>query len=412
VSLETGSYIEDLVETNPVGATDFVGQGDDHIRLVKKCIKGSFPSLGQNAVSLTALQINDAALKSVSQTISGAWTFSGTLTANLFSGSGASLTSLNASNISSGTLADGRLSSNVALKNAANAFTAAQSVTVGAGAALDLNASGAVSVNFDDTVNSVQAFVGTTGISTAGWGSLSNHGASFYTNSTVRGTISSAGNWTINAPGSGTALTVAGAANERIVSITGAGQNFLGTYNTQMTIGDASSRGVVFGTDTSAQVGFVGANSAGSQSFLAFLTYSGGAWEQPGYFGRGLVLGSPTGNDKGVGTLNAAGAIYQNNVAVQSLPLVNSTSTTLAKGQIHHISGTATIPTLAAGEWVCVVNTSGSGITINKVTSSTAYWTTAGSSISNSVTLGPRGRLVVSGDGSSYFFTGDITGTA
>jgi len=39
----------------------------------------------------------------------------GTATATLFSGSGASLTSLNASNISSGTLADGRLSANVSL---------------------------------------------------------------------------------------------------------------------------------------------------------------------------------------------------------------------------------------------------------------------------------------------------------
>lgn len=42
--------------------------------------------------------------------------------------SGANLTSLNASNISSGTLADGRLSSNVPLKNAANIFTAEQSI--------------------------------------------------------------------------------------------------------------------------------------------------------------------------------------------------------------------------------------------------------------------------------------------
>jgi hypothetical protein len=44
----------------------------------------------------------------------------GTVTATTFSGSGASLTSLNATNISTGTLADARLSSNVALKNGTN----------------------------------------------------------------------------------------------------------------------------------------------------------------------------------------------------------------------------------------------------------------------------------------------------
>lgn len=52
----------------------------------------------------------------------------GTVTATLFSGSGSSLTNLNASNISSGTLDDVRLSSSVALKNTANTFTANQTV--------------------------------------------------------------------------------------------------------------------------------------------------------------------------------------------------------------------------------------------------------------------------------------------
>ena len=47
----------------------------------------------------------------------------------LADGSGAALTALNADNISSGTLADAQLSANVPLLNAANAFTANQSVT-------------------------------------------------------------------------------------------------------------------------------------------------------------------------------------------------------------------------------------------------------------------------------------------
>jgi hypothetical protein len=49
----------------------------------------------------------------------------GTVTATTFSGSGSSLTSLNATNLSTGTVADARLSSNVALKSGSSTFTGA-----------------------------------------------------------------------------------------------------------------------------------------------------------------------------------------------------------------------------------------------------------------------------------------------
>ena len=42
--LETGNEIQDLVPTNPV-STDNVAQGDDHLRLIKTCIQGSFPNM-------------------------------------------------------------------------------------------------------------------------------------------------------------------------------------------------------------------------------------------------------------------------------------------------------------------------------------------------------------------------------
>lgn len=44
MALETGSYISDLVATNPVG-TDNRLQGDDHIRLLKATLQATFPSL-------------------------------------------------------------------------------------------------------------------------------------------------------------------------------------------------------------------------------------------------------------------------------------------------------------------------------------------------------------------------------
>ena len=62
MALESGvTYIEDLVSTNPVGATDNIDQGDDHIRNIKIAIQGSLPSLGAVAVTKTAEQINDLA---------------------------------------------------------------------------------------------------------------------------------------------------------------------------------------------------------------------------------------------------------------------------------------------------------------------------------------------------------------
>lgn len=59
MALEGGvTYIEDLVDTNPVGATDNVDEGDDHIRNIKTAVQGSFPNLGAAAVTATAAELN------------------------------------------------------------------------------------------------------------------------------------------------------------------------------------------------------------------------------------------------------------------------------------------------------------------------------------------------------------------
>lgn len=59
MALETGDRIEDLDPTWPTG-NDNVSQGDDHIRLVKACIQGSFPNLGSEQVTKTAEELNQA----------------------------------------------------------------------------------------------------------------------------------------------------------------------------------------------------------------------------------------------------------------------------------------------------------------------------------------------------------------
>ena len=56
MSLETGTYISDLVATNPL-AGDPRSEGDDHIRLIKAVLLATFPNL-TGAVTPTHTELN------------------------------------------------------------------------------------------------------------------------------------------------------------------------------------------------------------------------------------------------------------------------------------------------------------------------------------------------------------------
>ena len=56
MALETGTYISDLVSTNPVG-TDTLDKADDHLRLLKSTIKATFPNI-TGAVTPTHTELN------------------------------------------------------------------------------------------------------------------------------------------------------------------------------------------------------------------------------------------------------------------------------------------------------------------------------------------------------------------
>ena len=85
--LDNAQFISELSITDPPG-TDPLSEGDDQIRTVKRATQQSFPNVDA-AVTLTAAEFNDAALKSADETITGAWTFSATLTAAAADFSGA-----------------------------------------------------------------------------------------------------------------------------------------------------------------------------------------------------------------------------------------------------------------------------------------------------------------------------------
>ena len=56
MALESGTYISDLVNSNPA-STDQKSKGDDHIRLIKSTLKATFPSIN-GAVTATQAEIN------------------------------------------------------------------------------------------------------------------------------------------------------------------------------------------------------------------------------------------------------------------------------------------------------------------------------------------------------------------
>jgi len=56
MGLETGTYIDSLNNSNPT-AGDAVGEGDDHLRLIKSTVKATFPNLS-GAVTSTQAELN------------------------------------------------------------------------------------------------------------------------------------------------------------------------------------------------------------------------------------------------------------------------------------------------------------------------------------------------------------------
>ena len=70
MALENANYIAEMDDNNPPG-TDPKSQGDDHLRLTKRCVQNSFGAFvgttaAPKSVTLTEDELNDAALKSVS----------------------------------------------------------------------------------------------------------------------------------------------------------------------------------------------------------------------------------------------------------------------------------------------------------------------------------------------------------
>jgi hypothetical protein len=283
MALEAGDgFISGLVATNPVGATDPKSQGDDHIRLIKTAVKGTFPNL-DSAVTATPAQINGLA---------------GTLVA----ANGSNLTNLNATALASGTVADARLSANVPLKDAANTFAAAQKISAGV----------ANSLVIENSVNSVTGWMGT-GSASLFLGTQTDHDVLFYAFNTHRGTIdSTTGNWELNG-----VVQTDFARLSQSNTFTGATQ----------TVDGASGDGVIRATRTSGvQMDMRADNGIGT---------IGTASNHPVRIWVNQVTAYE---------ISAAGAHDFKSGTVLAAQIANSDSETLVAGQLHFIDANATLP--------------------------------------------------------------------
>ncbi len=189
-----------------------------------------------------------------------------TLTATNIAGNGFSITALNASNLTTGTVADARLSSNVALKNAANVFTQMQRIAyTGSQEQLRLNHDDAL-LTFYNGANSARSgyLWFRAGNASQIWVEA-NQALQIGTNNALRMTIEAAGNVSINAPSSGAALSVAGQidastnlANPLIINSTHANgpyQTFARSGSPFGYIGNGGQMGANFALDAFALVG-------------------------------------------------------------------------------------------------------------------------------------------------------------
>lgn len=307
--------------------------------------------------------------------------------------------------ITSAGISDGSLSSNVPLKDAANVFTDQQTFQGASQGAITIRKSGEDGFAWYSTGDAA--------------------GLKLYDNSAAadRLTVGAAGNWTINAPGGGYTLRLSNNGPALSLDSTIARNSNLNYVNFSDPTGDAAYLGfahssarmslvnqiagsLVFGTNNVDRIeigsaGNVTISAPGSGNTLALtqgataraLTLTDGTingslqtdqiglavaalsdhplrfYANSGTFRgaiyQGMVLGAPTGGDKGAGTLNTAGTIYQNDVPVglygTYTPTVSGTSnvasSTALSAQYSRVGNTVTV------SGVVTVGVSATGVT-------------------------------------------------
>lgn len=435
MSLETGTYISDLNASNPVGSTDKVQTADDHIRLLKSTIKASFPGVTGavtathtelnvldgitattaelnilDGVTLTASNINDAALKSAANTF--------TATPQKITGSNISWL-LEQSGITTGL----NLSSGVARVGTYSAHdfridtNSVERIKITSTGVITLNG---VGVTDFARLSQANTFSGTSGVQTLQTTGTNPAGLQLNTSSTSRATINAIGANDQLITGSlaadlalyvttGRLIFGAGAGSAPLFVMSSAG-NFdfkSGTLTIGGNIITAGTLTIAGSGETLATFADDGAVTLYYDNAAKLATASGGV-SVTGALTASTGLVATTGGL----TVSAGGAAITGATTVSgaltAATLASSDSETLVAGQLHFIDANATLPNLTAGQWIQIINDSGSAITISKNGSDTTYWSLTGASVSTSFTLAARGKLtaVCNPAGSAVYVSG------
>jgi len=104
MGLESASFVSGLNASNPIGASDPKSQGDDHLRLIKSVLLATFPNANA-AITSTVANLNG--VTSASNLSSGTLP-DGRFPATLPALNGSALTALNATQLTIGTVPDAR----------------------------------------------------------------------------------------------------------------------------------------------------------------------------------------------------------------------------------------------------------------------------------------------------------------
>lgn len=224
------------------------------------------------------------------QTLASPLTVTGDLTATSFSGSGSSLTSLNASNLASGTVADARLTANVPLLDVANTFTGDLTIgdTGNAGTLHVKDATGTTTASIDGSDGSASFANGSATIDSSG-----NIAAPQLASSTAsKATLST------NADTGGLQIDTGGAANKGLVIKGAASQtaNLLECKNSSDTV-IAAIKDEKIGLGVSSPTNFITATGLARPDITTAANGSSNS-----VLGAIILTGGIGGNTTGTGT--------------------------------------------------------------------------------------------------------------
>ncbi|HET9850066.1 MAG TPA: hypothetical protein VFP35_00325, partial [Candidatus Saccharimonadales bacterium] len=247
-------------------------------------------------------------------TLGGTQQFNGannfTNSSNSFSGNGTNLTNLNAASLSSGTVSDNRLSTNVALKDQANVFTNTNSIQVTDSNAFSVQNAGGSQILAVDTAGA-QVTLGMSGPSGANGKLVFNNAVNSSSISLVSGATSASYNLTLPtiAPGTGQCLQTDSITASQLVfgncSGGGSGVTNVGAIDSQT---KSANGAVISGANLFLQTAdgtYPGLVGTGAQTFAGSKTFSAGAT-----FNGNVLAKTTSASTTAFQVQNAANAVF------------------------------------------------------------------------------------------------------